>query len=439
MIGESGITLSGGQRQRLAIARSIVSKPAVLILDEATSSIDIHSERVVQEALDRVARNCTTIIIAHRLSTIRKADHIIAMGDGTNLQEGTHSELMERGGLYRQLVDAQQLHTDTPTPIVDECGSPILEGEGEDEGHGPLQSGNDEAAAHIGKGHSTQELRFNLLRGVGGKQHLILLIIAIVAALGAAAGFSLQSWLFAKLIDSFRFFGDLLDAAHFWALVFFILALSMGACYSMLGYSSNSISMVRNPRHIRRPQKKEANHHQHVGSKARISYFSRILRNPVPYFDQEENCSGMLVSRHSADTKQVQDSSGISSTFPIVAALSATGSLVIACIYGWKLALGGVVSVLPVLATAAFLRVRHQLQLEALNAQVYAESSGFISEAVRAFRTIVALTMEDSIVNRYTKLLQEQQQKATRRSWYSSLVFAFSDSMELLAMALSFW
>lgn len=147
----------------------------------------------------------------------------------------------------------------------------------------------------------------------------------------------------------------------------------------------------------------------------------------------------MLVSRHSADTKQVQDSSGIASTFPIVAALSATGSLVIACIYGWKLALGGVVSVLPVLATAAFLRVRHQLQLEALNAQVCAESSGFISEAVRAFRTIVALTMEDSIVNRYTKLLQEQQTKATRRSWYSSLVFAFSDSMELLAMALSFW
>ncbi len=249
MIGESGITLSGGQRQRLAIARSIVSKPSVLILDEATSSIDIHSERIVQAALDRVARNCTTIIIAHRLSTIRRADHIIAMGDGTNFQEGTHGELMERGGLYRQLVDAQQLHTDTP--IVDECDSPTLECE--DEGHAPLQS-DSEAVAN--NGHSTQELRFNLLRGVGGKRHLVLLIVAIVAALGAAAGFSLQSWLFAKLIDSFRFFGDLLDAAHFWALVFFILALSMGACYSMLGYSSNSISMVRDPRHIRRLQKK---------------------------------------------------------------------------------------------------------------------------------------------------------------------------------------
>lgn len=205
----------------------------------------------MQAALDRVARNSTTIIIAHRLSTIRRAEHIIAMGDGTNLQEGTHSELMERGGLYRQLVDAQQLHADTDAPIVDECDSPILESE--DEGHAPLQSDSETVA---NDGHSTQELRFNLLRGVGGKRLLILLMVAIVAALGAAAGFSLQSWLFAKLIDSFRFFGDLLDAAHFWALVFFILALSMGACYSMLGYSSNSISMVRNPRHIRRPQKR---------------------------------------------------------------------------------------------------------------------------------------------------------------------------------------
>ena len=78
-IGENGIKLSGGQRQRLAIARSIVKRPSILILDEATSAIDVHSEEIVQAALDRVSQNRTTIIIAHRLSTVRKADHIIVM------------------------------------------------------------------------------------------------------------------------------------------------------------------------------------------------------------------------------------------------------------------------------------------------------------------------------------------------------------------------
>lgn len=109
VIGEGGITLSGGQRQRLAIARSIVSRPPILIFDEATSSIDVRSEKVVQTALDRISKHRTTIMIAHRLSTIRRADNIIVMKDGTNVEEGTHEDLIYRGGAYYSMVHAQQL------------------------------------------------------------------------------------------------------------------------------------------------------------------------------------------------------------------------------------------------------------------------------------------------------------------------------------------
>lgn len=110
-VGDAGIKLSGGQRQRLAIARAIVRRPRILILDEATSAIDPAGERVVQAALENAARGRTTIAIAHRLSTIRRADNIVVVRAGVAVEQGTHEQLMARGdgGVYFGLATAQQL------------------------------------------------------------------------------------------------------------------------------------------------------------------------------------------------------------------------------------------------------------------------------------------------------------------------------------------
>ncbi len=107
VIGERGISLSGGQRQRLAIARALLKDPPVLILDEATSALDSESEILIQKAFENLMRNRTTIVIAHRLSTIRNAHMIIAMDNGRILETGTHDQLLEKGGVYKNLHDLQ--------------------------------------------------------------------------------------------------------------------------------------------------------------------------------------------------------------------------------------------------------------------------------------------------------------------------------------------
>ncbi len=105
LVGNRGMTLSGGQRQRIAIARALLHDPEILILDEATSALDTESERLVQQALERLFQGRTTFVIAHRLSTIEKADIIVVVSDGEIVDQGTHAELMQRGGLYARLQD----------------------------------------------------------------------------------------------------------------------------------------------------------------------------------------------------------------------------------------------------------------------------------------------------------------------------------------------
>ena len=124
-VGERGITLSGGQRQRLAIARTILLDPPILILDDSTSSVDMETQARLQEALDDVMEGRTTFVIAHRLSTVRSANLILVLREGSIVERGTHEELIGKNGLYREIYDTQlrsRTEQDTDTPVLSERG-----------------------------------------------------------------------------------------------------------------------------------------------------------------------------------------------------------------------------------------------------------------------------------------------------------------------------
>jgi subfamily B ATP-binding cassette protein MsbA len=134
-IGERGAKLSGGQKQRLAITRAFLRNPRILILDEATSALDSESERLIQAALNKLMIGRTTLIIAHRLSTIMHADKIVTMQDGRIVEIGTHTELLERQGLYYHLYKAQFEHAISMQENIAETGAapndePATEGSG---------------------------------------------------------------------------------------------------------------------------------------------------------------------------------------------------------------------------------------------------------------------------------------------------------------------
>ncbi|TVY22546.1 ABC transporter [Lachnellula hyalina] len=419
-VGDAGIKLSGGQRQRLAIARSIVKRPKILILDEATSSIDVRGERLVQAALDRASEGRTTITIAHRLSTIKKADKILVMKKGQVIEQGTHESLLSNeDGSYWALVNAQKLSMgETFADETDLIESTKMEHELVREMS--AASGMKDAEEKVIWKNKGFFASFGLLMAEQ-TTHWPWYLILSIGCMGAAAGNPIQAYLFAHIINVITYTGEALSkASSYWALRFFILALGTLVAYFTLGWSSNTISV-------------------HIACTYRQQYFESILDKQIPFFDAEENSSGTLTARVANDPTQLQQLLGINMAMVYIAIMSMVGCVIIGFYFGWKLTLLAVCVAMPIIITGAYFRLRYELEFEKMNQEVFAESSKFGAEAISAFRTVTSLTLEDMISQRYETLLQDHVRKAFKKARYTTLLFSFCDSISLLCMALTFW
>jgi ATP-binding cassette subfamily B (MDR/TAP) protein 1 len=389
-LGENAGMLSGGQRQRISIARSIISDPKILLFDEATSALDPRAEKVVQNALDRVSANKTTLVIAHKLATIMGADNIAVMANGKVVEQGTHGELLERGGLYAAMVRAQDLGAEAREQDFRDAPD---EGAYKDDADDSLQRTQSEAMPETRRKDdylSAGTVEYSLIKCIliMLKEHPDLYVwYALIALAGLILGgsYPAQAIVFSRFIGVFRS-SDGRDQANFWALMLFVLALANLLGYFCIGVATNTIGQTLTHRYRR-------------------EMIERMFSFDQEFFDRLENSSGALTSKLSSVPSAVQELMSANLGLIVNVLVNIISSSALAIAFGWKLGLTMVFAGLSVIVGSGYIRIRLDQKLEAWTEQQFASSAGLATEAVSSIRTVSLLTLETSVLREYSETL----------------------------------
>ncbi|KAL4908397.1 hypothetical protein BDW74DRAFT_188449 [Aspergillus multicolor] len=380
VIGANGSSLSGGQRQRLAIARAITSQPAILLLDEATAALDSQSEKEVQTAVNAAASGRTTIIITHRLSTIQDVDKIIVMEDGKILDEGSHTELMRKSAVYRQLV--QQRGPGYNSGLVPKADSSIM----------IIWALNRTEAWYICAG--------------------------VFLSVLAGATYPVQAVFFGNgimsIMDPSLSTGD--HPTQFWAMMYLIHGFVVLLLYCFRGYcfavSASQLTL-----------------------QTRAELFKSLLHKNLPFFEEKDHSTGALLSVLSSDAAKVIGLSGTSLGLLTESNTMLATGIIIGCVFGWKLGLAAT-AIVPLVAASGFL----QYYIVAKVGKFVWRDTSAISvtqEALTAIRTVTVLNLQESVIGTFRQAIKQDRRA---RYWaLSATMYACTTSLRILSIAFVFW
>lgn len=441
MVGEHGTQLSGGQKQRVAIARAIIKDPRILLLDEATSALDAESERVVQEALDRIMVNRTTIIVAHRLTTVRNAHMIAVIHQGKIVEKGTHLELLkDPEGTYSQLVCLQEADKDREQyerQLSQRRTSSLRSVSRSSSGIGnssrrsisassfglPTGLGVTETTAADPEIPSPEKLSTKIpIRRLASlnKPEIPVLLAGTISGVINGAILPLFGILISNVIKAFyEPPHELKKDANFWSLIFVVLgAVSFLACPARTYFFG-----VAGCRLIKR---------------VRSMCFEKVIRMEVGWFDEPEHSSGVIGARLSADASTVRGLVGDALAQIVQDTASAVVGLAIAFEASWQLALI-ILAMIPMIGLNGYAQIKFMKGFSADAKIMYEEASQVANDAVGSIRTVASFCAEEEVVELYKRKCEGPIKAGIRQGLISGAGFGISFTLLFLVYATSFY
>ncbi|TGO57343.1 hypothetical protein BOTNAR_0203g00190 [Botryotinia narcissicola] len=426
-VGDKGNLLSGGQKQRISIARAIISSPQILIFDEATSGLDIESERIVEAAIKKVSIGMTSIVITHKLSLVQKADQIVLLKNGTVHESGTHQSLLAMNGKYAQLDEAQRLdetiqYTDQPLGKSeiqedDKIDATKLQ---LDEMAQPKKT-FDDMPTPLTPDPPRSSLFQSLWTSLVEHRVLMRLFAAVVPTCVIAGGvYPTQTILFGHSVSRLgKFDSNIQKTENFWSLMWFVVAIGVIIAFFLMGTISSIIGTTTKFYY-------------------QTEYFKSMIRQDPLFFDKEQNSKGTLVASLSLHTSHIQILFTVLGSL-LVALVNLTSCSIFALVVSWRLALVGLFGSVPVILLAGYLRVRSASAKSKTLSGPLLNSAQYASEVIGAVRTVAALTMEDEVCLQLDKRMRESLPVFYKNILVTMPLFAFSESGAFLGMALIFW